>query len=1515
MQNLLFINKTLNRFALAVLGAVLGFCGGLSPVQAAGEGQIAYSSTQGTSTGSNTDIYSINSTGTIRLRLTDDPASDITPCFSADGSKIVFASNRTGNGDIYIMGSGGANQQRLTFDTAVEGAPTISPDGSKVAFISLRDGNQEIYVMNADGTGVPTNITNNPFSEHHPSFSPDGTKIAFTSYRDGNAEIYVTTISGTPVAQRLTFHTAPDGQPTYSPTGNKIAFTSARDGNDEIYVMNADGSGVPTRLTNNAPTSFSTQSDVYPSFSPDGTKITFQTNRGGNAYPRIWVMNASDGSNQIRVSNNSTLSNDSTAVDTKPSWGAGSGIVSLSVNDLSQAEGTGGINNFNFTISLSVARGVPMTVGITAGEDKVAGDACEPLAFQMGAGIETHGDYQIATGTFTIPKNTTSYTFTVPVIADNDPEPNETFAVTLSEVYEAEVADGIGVGTILNDDAIPGVTGKIVYESDPFCRMTDIYGSNADGSNRVRLTDHPNPDWAPSLSRDGSKIVFVSGRGASNFLAGNIYVMDADGKNQRPLTNDSFADDNPVFSPDGTKIAFESQRPEGAAWITYIMLMNADGSNPRILSDLSVVSDDHAPSFSPDGTKIAFARTLSWNGEKDICVMSLDGSSRVAYSFSGDDYTPSFSPNGTEIVFTSNPNGFTNRNVYIRNLINGTVRQVTSGMYAEQPVFSPDGSKIAFVSKDDRDKDDIFIINVDGSGLANVTNTSSINDRHPSWSGGSAPPPGLPILAIGNATIAEGNNNTTNAIFAITLSAVSTQTVTVNYATANGTVNGASAGSDYTAKTGTLTFSPSSALTQFVTVAVNGDTTQEPDETFFVNLSGAANATMATSQGIGTITNDDAATGCSNVFTDSDLESDADPSEWKIQSSTLFGTPLTSAATINAGPQSGRRFAWFGDTEEPEIAELGRSVVLPAGASVNLMFGMRVVGSAPYTDVLRIKVDGTTVKTYSEPTVAESAYSTRVVDLSAYADGEVHIIIFEYTGVGGAGNKAHFSVDDIELEVCSTPSTPSSLQFSVSNSTVNEAGGTATITVTRTGGSGGTGGGTGGTGASLATRTASSGAVSVVYATSNGTATAGSDYTAKTGTLSFAAGVSSQTFTIPITNDTLSEANETITLILSNPTDATLGTPANATLTILDDDFKPTVEVNDINITESNGGSAQATFTLKLSAASTQSVSVKVQTASGGSPTATPGIDYTSLPLTTVTFAPGQTTKTVSVTVLGDTLDENDEKFAITLSGVTNATIADGTGLCTILDNDDAPLVSASAPNVTEGNTGSTAIMTFAVKLSAASARNISVQYKTGNSLTFPATANTDYTAVPLTTVIFAAGETTKMVQVTIKGDLLDEDNERVALNLSNPVNATLGISSDGIIVDDDATPTLSINDQSVIEGQSGTKLMNFTVTLSAVSGRTVTANAATGNGGTPAATAGTDYVALASTPLTFAPGQTTKQVSVTLKGDTVVEANEKLGVILSGAVNATLADNSGIGIILNDDAPGLIAPLDDSPS
>ncbi len=444
------------------------------------------------------------------------------------------------------------------------------------------------------------------------------------------------------------------------------------------------------------------------------------------------------------------------------------------------------------------------------------------------------------------------------------------------------------------------------------------------------------------------------------------------------------------------------------------------------------------------------------------------------------------------------------------------------------------------------------------------------------------------------------------------------------------------------------------------------------------------------------------------------------------------------------------------------------------------------------------------------------------------------------------------------------------LQFDSSAYTVAESAGSAVITVTRKGNAGTP--------------------VSVSYATGNGTAAAGSDYTAKTGTLLFAAGQTTKTFTVPITNDNLDEANETINLTLSGATGgAGLGVPVTAVLTVADNDAAPLLKVADATVAEGNAA-VVASFTVTLSPASGQTVSVNYATSNGS---ALAPADYQAAS-GTLTFLPGETTRTVNISVRGDLLNEAAEVFNLNLSGAVNAALADAQGVCTITDNDPLPSLKVTASPVTEGNSPSAA--NFNVTLSAASGRTVSVKYATLNGT---ALAPADYTARG-GTLTFLAGEKTKVVTVSVKGDLLDEPSENFKLQLSSPTNATIAVAEAACtITDDDPPPSITITNATLPEPDGGTVNAVFTIKLSAASGRTVSVKYATANG---TALAGSDYTALPLTTLTFSPGQTTRTVLVPVRGDLDKEPNETFFVNLSGVLNATIADNQGLGTILNDD-------------
>ncbi len=241
-----------------------------------------------------------------------------------------------------------------------------------------------------------------------------------------------------------------------------------------------------------------------------------------------------------------------------------------------------------------------------------------------------------------------------------------------------------------------------------------------------------------------------------------------------------------------------------------------------------------------------------------------------------------------------------------------------------------------------------------------------------------------------------------------------------------------------------------------------------------------------------------------------------------------------------------------------------------------------------------------------------------------------------------------------------------------------------------------------------------------------------------------------------------------------------------------------------------------------------------------------------------------------------------------TTAGAHTVTGTNGsaTGTASLTVSASQPSVAINDVSVTEGNAGSVSA-TFTVTLSGASSQTVTVQYATADGT---AVAGTDY-SVASGSLTFSPGQTSKTFVVLVTGDTLNEGPETYFVNLSSPVNATLArAQGTGAITDNDPVPSLRINDVSVIEGDSGTTNAVFTVVLSAASGRNVSVSYATANKG---AMAGVDYIAQTGT-LLFAPGTTAQTISVPVVGDTLPETGEALNLNLSGAVNATIADNQG---------------------
>ncbi|AZU15370.1 hemagglutinin [Xanthomonas phaseoli pv. phaseoli] len=299
-----------------------------------------------------------------------------------------------------------------------------------------------------------------------------------------------------------------------------------------------------------------------------------------------------------------------------------------------------------------------------------------------------------------------------------------------------------------------------------------------------------------------------------------------------------------------------------------------------------------------------------------------------------------------------------------------------------------------------------------------------------------------------------------------------------------------------------------------------------------------------------------------------------------------------------------------------------------------------------------------------------------------------------------------------------------------------------------------------------------------------GTATNGTDYATINSPLVIAAGQTSGTITVNPTPDTTVEPDETVVISLNAGSGYTVGSPNSATGTILNDDL-PGLSINDVSVNEGNAGTTNATFTVSLSApAGAGGVSFDLATADG---TATAGVDYAASSLTR-TIPAGSSSATFTVLVNGDTLAEPDETFFVNVSNVTGATVSDGQGLGTIVNDDAQPALSIDDVSVNEGNSGTTTA-TFTVSLSAASGQTVTVNYATADGT---ATAGSDYVARS-GTLSFAPGVTAQGVAVTVNGDTAVEPNETFSVGLSGASNATIArATGTGTILNDDAVVTVS---------------------------------------------------------------------------------------------------------------------------
>ena len=420
-------------------------------------------------------------------------------------------------------------------------------------------------------------------------------------------------------------------------------------------------------------------------------------------------------------------------------------------------------------------------------------------------------------------------------------------------------------------------------------------------------------------------------------------------------------------------------------------------------------------------------------------------------------------------------------------------------------------------------------------------------------------------------------------------------------------------------------------------------------------------------------------------------------------------------------------------------------------------------------------------------------------------------------------------------------------ELSIADVTVNEGDGTVEFTVTLDQASGAT--------------------VTVDYATSDGTAEAGSDYTAKSGALSFAPGETSKTIEVSVTDDSLGEEDEDFKVTLSNASNATTGDDeAKATIT---DNETPTLTIADATATEG----ASVSFTVTLDPVAATDVTVEYATSDG---TATvdsnhkDGADYTA-PASgaLLTISTGQSTGAITIATGNDSVYEEDETFTVTLSSPSsNAVLGTNRAATGTIENDDtasddAALKSLAISGTTLTPSFAAGIYSYAGEIDKTTA-SVTVDVETNHDgASVVIGGDDDPASATQANLDMAFGDNVFTVTVTAQDGATTQEYE---ITLTR------------------APPEVDWEDQTIfIQEDSGD--IELTVTLSPASVDTVTVDYAT-VGGT-VATAGEDYTATSGT-LTFSPGETEKTITVTILDDTLYEPNG------AGNVNVELSNLTG---------------------
>ncbi|WP_440880723.1 Calx-beta domain-containing protein [Tenacibaculum sp. C7A-26P2] len=1180
-------------------------------------------------------------------------------------------------------------------------------------------------------------------------------------------------------------------------------------------------------------------------------------------------------------------------------------VPTISIDDVTVAEGT--IANFTATISQAIACDVTFDVTTSDGTAMGGSDYTS----------QTSQSYTITAGNTTV---------TIPVVTTNDStyEPtNETYTVTLSNVQT-------GTGTLITTTDLVG-SGTITDLGDnaPTISIDDITVAEGSTANFTATLSHPSQyDVTFDVSTsDGSATAGDDYTAQSSqsytILAGSTVVTIP----VVTINDTTYEPTNETYTVTMSNVSIGSTPAEA--------ITTTDLVGSGTITDLG----DSAPTISIDDITVAegstanFTATLSHPSQYDVTfdVSTSDGSATA-----GDDYTAQSSQSYTI------PAGSTTV----------TIPVVTT----EDSTYEPTNETYTVTMSN---------VSIGSTPAEAITTTDLVGSGTITDLGDSAP-----TISIDDITVAEGST----ANFTATLSNAAQYDVTFDVNTSDGS---ATAGDDYTAQSSVLYTILAGSTTVTIPVVTINDTTYEPtNETYTVTMSnvsiGSTSAEAITTTdlvGAGTITDlgdsaptisiDDitVAEGSTANFTATlshpsqyDVTFDVSTSDGSATAGDDYTAQSSVRYTIPAGSTTvAIPVVTINDTTyEPtnETYTVTMSNVSIGSTPAEVITTTDLVGSGTITDLgdsaPTISIDDITVAegstanftaTLSHPSQYDVTFDVSTSDGSATAgDDYTSQSSVRYTIPAGSTTvmipvvtindttyeptNETYTVTMSNVSIGSTPAEAITTTDLVGSGTITDLGDSAPtisiddITVAE------------GSTANFTATLSNPSQYDVTFdvSTSDGSATAGDDYTSQTSQI-YTITAGSTTVTIPVVtiNDTTYEpTNETYTVTMSNvsigstPAEAITTTDLVGSGTITDlGDSAPTISIDDITVAEGS----TANFTATLSHPSQYDVTFDVSTSDGS---ATASDDYTSQTSQIYTITAGSTTVTIPVVTINDTTYEpTNETYTVTMSNVSIGstpaeaiTTTDLVGSGTITDlGDSAPTISIDDITVAEGSTAN-----FTATLSNPSQYDVTFDVSTSDG---SATAGDDYTAQSSVLYTIPAGSTTVIIPVlTINDSTYEPTNETYTVTMSNvsigstPAEAiiTADLVGSGTITDlGDSAPTISIDDITVAEGSTA----NFTATLSHPSQYDVTFDVSTSDG---SATAGDDYTAQSSVRYTIPAGSTTVTIPVVTINDTTYEpTNETYTVTMSNvsigstpAEAITTTDLVGSGTItdLGDSAP-----------